>query len=132
MKPRLAIPLLSCALGVAACGFTFEVPQTVVVHLSRGTAAVSGAALRYYSEPECSGSFVEAVTDSNGIADFSRMAHRGRYAVMLEKPSLCIKPAEAWSQVWTTTHDPPDKLRLDCDLSAAPPKVCTRAGQYGV
>jgi hypothetical protein len=128
----LALALLTCTISVAACGFTFEVPQTVVVHLSRGNTAVSGATLRYYSEPECSGPFVEAVTDSSGTANFSRITQRGRYAVVLEKPSLCLKPRDAWSQVWTTTHDPPNELRLDCDLSASTPKVCTRVGQRGV
>ena len=128
MKLPLAVSLLSGVLSLAACGSTFEVPETVVVHLSRGDAPVAGMPLRYYSQPECTGPFVAAVTDSTGNADFSRIAHRGRYAVVLEKPSLCLEPDRhgVVAQLWTTTHDPPDKLRLNCDLYGPSPEVCTR------
>ena len=132
MQPQRVVTLVICALGAAACGFTFEVPQNVVVHLSRAGAVVPGVTLRYYSQPGCTGSYVEAVTDLNGTANFSRIVHRGRYAVVLEKPSLCTEPGETWSQLWTTTHDPPDKLRLECDLSAAPREVCSRVDRDGV
>lgn len=126
MKPQRLAIFLICGAITAACGLTVEVPQTVVVRLARNGYPIQGAKLRYYSQPECSGAYVEAVTDSAGVANFARVAHRGRYAANLEQPSLCLPAGETWSRVWTITYDPPEKLLLDCDRSMRPSNMCVR------
>jgi hypothetical protein len=126
MRPQRLAILVTCAVSIAACGLTFDVPQKVVVHLAENGYPIPNVKLRYYAKPKCSSGYVEAVTDSGGFAHFARVAHRGRYAVVLEKPSLCRGTGDAWSQIWTTTHDPPDELLLDCDAYARPSDLCIR------
>jgi hypothetical protein len=115
----LCISATVVATAVTACDFTRDFQQTVSIHIEKSGSPLAGIQLRYYAQAQCGGSFVAAMTNGDGRADVVRVAKRGRLAVVLEKPSLCILQESRWTPVWSTTQDPPERVAVSCDVTEA-------------
>ena len=121
---RVAL-VLTVIIVVAACDYAHDFDQEVSIRITQVGAPIARSEVRYYDSQECNGTFATGVSNTDGMVTIRRIAKRGRFFVLLEKPSLCLKQAGHWVEIWSNTQDPPDRLEVTCEMDGLGNWGCT-------
>lgn len=109
---------------MTACGsYQIEFEQKVHVALLDADRPMRSVTFGLFNSAKCEGLHATAATDEFGVANISRVALRGKYAVLVETITLCENVEGTWQLLWSATMDPPDELILECK-GAVGPRTC--------
>lgn len=109
---------LSALLSLAGCSNYTEFDQQVSGTLRMGESsspAIDVALVQGASGPGCTNPPVFATTAPNGQFSGSRTAVTGRFAVIVQHDTLCIREAGGWRMAWSGIYGPaPQQLVFLC------------------
>jgi hypothetical protein len=116
---------------LVGCANSEEIDQLVEGTVVAGADPKAGLAVSVVQSIEpnaCDGAKGMAETDSNGHFALYRKAKVGRFAVLVQRDTLCIFESGAWHSVWRSLYGPAaPKMTFSCTRS---PKAwnCTMDG----
>jgi hypothetical protein len=101
--------LIGGSLCLAACSNSTEFTQSVSGTLQAGQSFATGvdiALIPSTTGQRCTNPPVFATTASNGQLSGSRTALTGKFAVIVQHDTLCIRDAGVWRKAWSGTYGP--------------------------
>ena len=120
---RLTATLFSALLGLAGCSNYTEFTQNASGTLRVGGTFASGvdvAIIQGTSGPSCVNPTVFSTTGPNGQFSGSRTAVTGKFAVIVQHDTLCIREAGMWRMAWSGIYGPaPESVVFLCSKQAS-------------